>query len=289
MDADHVERVVVAELVLQADREGAEHTGDERRGRSRRAASTERTGRGDGDQAGDDAGGRAERGARARRGSSPSAASRAPRQRWRPGCSPRRTAAMPLAATAEPALKPNQPNHSRPAPSMTSGRLCGRIGSFAEAAPLAEHQGQREAGRTGVDVHRGAAGEVDRHRAGWRSSRRATASPAVGAVEGEDPVRDREVDERWPRRRRRRIQAPNLARSAIAPEISATVMIAKTAWKPTKASAGTVTRSAPSEGVVSGRSDQALPGRRTRTGRRSARRRGRRRRRSSSRRAPRGR
>ena len=34
------------------------------------------------------------------------------------------------------------------------------------------------------------------------------------------------------------IQAPNLARSAMAPEIRATVMIAKTAWKPTKAMTG---------------------------------------------------
>ena len=34
------------------------------------------------------------------------------------------------------------------------------------------------------------------------------------------------------------IQVPNLARSAMAPEIKATVMIAKTAWKATKAMAG---------------------------------------------------
>ncbi len=34
------------------------------------------------------------------------------------------------------------------------------------------------------------------------------------------------------------IHAPNLARSAIAPEMSATVMIAKVAWKATKASGG---------------------------------------------------
>ncbi len=33
-----------------------------------------------------------------------------------------------LTQVAEPALKPYQPNHSRPAPSMTNGRLCGRIG-----------------------------------------------------------------------------------------------------------------------------------------------------------------
>ncbi len=33
-------------------------------------------------------------------------------------------------------------------------------------------------------------------------------------------------------------QVPNLARSAMAPEIRATVMIANTAWKATKAIAG---------------------------------------------------
>ncbi len=37
--------------------------------------------------------------------------------------------AWPLAPRAEPALKPNQPNHSRPTPSITNGTLCGRIGS----------------------------------------------------------------------------------------------------------------------------------------------------------------
>ena len=37
---------------------------------------------------------------------------------------------MPLAlpaAMALPALKPNQPNHRRPAPSSTNGTLCGRM------------------------------------------------------------------------------------------------------------------------------------------------------------------
>src|SRR5689334_14673466 len=36
--------------------------------------------------------------------------------------------AVPLELTAEPALNPYQPNHSRPAPSITNGRLWGRIG-----------------------------------------------------------------------------------------------------------------------------------------------------------------
>ena len=32
---------------------------------------------------------------------------------------------MPLAATALPALNPNQPNHRSPAPSSVNGTLCG--------------------------------------------------------------------------------------------------------------------------------------------------------------------
>ena len=36
-------------------------------------------------------------------------------------------AARPPAVTAEPALKPNQPNHSRPAPSTIIGTSCGSL------------------------------------------------------------------------------------------------------------------------------------------------------------------
>src|SRR3954463_5082134 len=46
------------------------------------------------------------------------------------------TPARLLAPGAEPALKPNQPNHSRPAPSSVNGRLCGRIGSFFHPSRL---------------------------------------------------------------------------------------------------------------------------------------------------------
>ena len=45
-------------------------------------------------------------------------------------------AAVVPAAIAEPALKPNQPNHSKPAPIMTSVRLCGRIGSRFQPSRL---------------------------------------------------------------------------------------------------------------------------------------------------------
>src|SRR5579862_3830713 len=36
-------------------------------------------------------------------------------------------AAIPLAASADPALKPNQPNHSNPVPSPTKATLCGTL------------------------------------------------------------------------------------------------------------------------------------------------------------------
>src|SRR5258705_12468411 len=39
------------------------------------------------------------------------------------------SAARPFAASAEPALKPNQPNQSNPAPSSTSGTLWGAMGT----------------------------------------------------------------------------------------------------------------------------------------------------------------
>src|ERR1700752_188314 len=39
------------------------------------------------------------------------------------------SAASPFAASADPALKPNQPNHNNPAPSSTSGTLCGAMGT----------------------------------------------------------------------------------------------------------------------------------------------------------------
>src|SRR5689334_19265670 len=46
------------------------------------------------------------------------------------------TAARSLAASAEPALKPYQPNHSSEAPSSTNGTLCGRPVSFGQPLRL---------------------------------------------------------------------------------------------------------------------------------------------------------
>ena len=46
------------------------------------------------------------------------------------------TPARSPAVSAEPALNPNQPNHSRAAPSSTNGRLCGRMGSRGQPRRL---------------------------------------------------------------------------------------------------------------------------------------------------------
>src|SRR2546421_12990446 len=46
------------------------------------------------------------------------------------------TAVAPSAVSSEPALNPNQPNHSRPAPSATIGTLCGRKLSFGQPTRL---------------------------------------------------------------------------------------------------------------------------------------------------------
>ena len=47
-------------------------------------------------------------------------------------------------STIEPTLKPYQPTHSRPAPSMVSVRLCGRVGSRGPADPAADDQGEHQ-------------------------------------------------------------------------------------------------------------------------------------------------
>jgi hypothetical protein len=54
------------------------------------------------------------------------------------------------------------------------------------------------------------------------------------------------------------IHAPNLARSAMAPETSATVRIAKVAWKATKASGGYAASSGVSSRLFRPRADQSI-------------------------------
>ena len=144
---------------------------------------TERARRGDRDQAGDDAGGGTEAWWACRRGSAPTISQPSMAAQVATIVLMKAKPAMPLAPSAEPALNPNQPNHSRPAPSMHERQVVRAHGLARPAAALAEHDGQRQAGRTGVDVHRGATGEVER---------------------GLQVVGDPAADRRRSRRRRRR-------------------------------------------------------------------------------------
>ena len=106
------------------------------------------------------------------------------------------TAAMPLAPSAEPALKPNQPNHSRPAPSITSGRLCGRIGSLPK--PIRLPRTRARARPAAPALMWTAVPPAKSMRPRSLAIQPPTSRPGRDAVEGEDPVRDREVDDRRP-------------------------------------------------------------------------------------------
>src|SRR5829696_7813831 len=76
------------------------------------------------------------------------------------------SAAMPLAPSALPALKPNHPNHSSPAPSSVNGTLCGS----------SDDEGHR------------AAGEIER--AHLRQPAAAPHPVRNGGVDDEHPARD---------------------------------------------------------------------------------------------------
>ena len=90
------------------------------------------------------------------------------------------SAAPDVASRLEPALKPNQPTHSIEAPTMVNVSECGAMRFAAVADALADQIGADQAGHTGVDVHHGAAGEVERAlaRAGSRRHPRPCARSA---------------------------------------------------------------------------------------------------------------
>ena len=136
-------------------------------------------------------------------------------------------AACPLAASAEPALKPNQPNHRMPVPIMTSGIECGGSPSLRPALALAEHEHGGEGGDAGVDVDGRAAGEVERA---------TLAEPAA-----EHPLEDRARRRGTSHSGTKIAHAENFMRSATAPEISAGVIAANIPRKATMASAPAVT------------------------------------------------
>ena len=88
---------------------------------------------------------------------------------------------MPFASSAEPALNPNQPNHSSDAPIIVIVKLCGLHRFLAVADALAEHDRADETRNARVDVHDGAAREVERAPLPDQACRATVASAAAAA------------------------------------------------------------------------------------------------------------
>src|ERR671932_1416234 len=132
--------------------------------------------------------------------------------------------ARPLAARADPALKPNQPNHSRPAPSITNGRLCGLNWAFGQPLRLPSTIASARPAApalmwTAVPPAKSSTPRAASHPAPFPS-----ASPKLKtqcATGKYTRVAQSVTKADQPR---------NLARSAIAPEMSAGVMIANISW-----------------------------------------------------------
>ena len=70
--------------------------------------------------------------------------------------------AFPSADSADPALNPNHPNQSRPAPSTTIGTLCGSIGSEPNPRRFPNITAAPSAATPELDVDHVSSGEVQR-------------------------------------------------------------------------------------------------------------------------------
>src|SRR5688500_6001093 len=157
-------------------------------------------------------------------------------------------AASPLAPSAEPALNPNQPNHSRPAPSTTSGRLCGFMGSLGQPTRLPSTIASARPAApalmcTAVPPAKSIArsllaiqppGSMTLPSASLPSKSKTQCATGKYTIVAHRPANSS--------------HGPNRARSAMAPEISATVMIANIAWNATNTVLGILpaSESAPS-------------------------------------------
>ena len=133
-------------------------------------------------------------------------------------------AARPFAASAEPALKPNQPNHSSPAPSITNGRLWGLNCAFGQPLRLPST----------IASARPAAPALM-----WTAVPPAKSStPSFASQPAPLPLASPKANTQCATGKYTRVtqkvtktdQPRNFARSAIAPEISAGVMIANMSW-----------------------------------------------------------
>src|SRR5919199_1762780 len=140
--------------------------------------------------------------------------------------------ARPLAPSADPALKPNQPNHSRPAPSITNGRLCGLNCAFGQPLRLPS---------TSASARPAAPALM------WTAVPPAKSStPRAASQPLLLPLASPKLNTQWATGKYTRLahrvtnadQPRNFARSAMAPEIRAGVMIANMSWNIEKTVAG---------------------------------------------------
>ncbi len=154
------------------------------------------------------------------------------------------TPAVVPAVSAEPALNPNQPNHSSPAPSVTSGRLCGFIGSLGQ--PIRLPSTRTRARPAAPALMCTAVPPAKSMALSWLAIQPPTVLPSPAS----------KANTQWATGKYTTVahspanssHGPNRARSAIAPEISATVMMANIAWNATNTVLGMVpaSESAPS-------------------------------------------
>ena len=94
--------------------------------------------------------------------------------------------ALPLAASALPALKPNQPTHSMAAPAMVMPGLCGGISSWGKPRRGPSTQREHERRDAGGRVHDDAAREIHHAEPG---------EPAAAP----HPMSDRRIDDEEPK------------------------------------------------------------------------------------------
>ncbi len=143
--------------------------------------------------------------------------------------------AMPLEPTADPALKPYHPNQSRPAPSITKGRLCGRMGTAGHPMRLPRISASTNPAMpalmcTAVPPAKSMALSLLAIQPPFSAVTplKANTQCATGKYTKVDHSAAKAS------------QPPNFNLSATAPEISATVMIANISWNATNTVCGMV-------------------------------------------------
>src|SRR4051812_40655129 len=144
------------------------------------------------------------------------------------------TPATWLAPRAEPALKPYQPNHSRLAPSSTNGTLCGRPGSRGQPTRLPSTIASARPAAPALMC-------TAVPPAKSRALRLLAIQPPTTEPSDEENANTQCATGKYTTVAQiaaNSVHAQNLARSAIEPEIRATVMIANISWNITNASTG---------------------------------------------------